>query len=160
MNLTFEPLTKVDLEEALLVARRCFPNHENDIRAAYERSLDPEKKYLEERRFLQYYIVKDSEAKKIVAVSGLYNRKEYPEYEAWLGWFCTDPNFRGKGIGRKTLEWTINKARELGYKKFKLYTSTDPNEAIAQNLYEDMGLKVYKSEKRENEEILFRELDL
>jgi GNAT superfamily N-acetyltransferase len=93
----------------------------------------------------------------------LYNRKEYPEDEVWLGWFCADPTIRGQGIGRRTLEWSINKAREMGYKKLKLYTSTDPAEAAAQGLYESVGLKIYKREPNkgfENEEILYRELGL
>lgn len=163
MNLIFAPLTQSHLQEALSVGIRSFPDHADEIRTAYLRALDPEKKYLQERRLLQYYVVIDTDTSKVIAITGLYNRKEYPEDEAWLGWFCTDPEFRGKGIGRKTLEWTMNKARELGYKKFKLYTSTDSNETAAQNLYESVGLKVYKREPSKyypDEEVLYREVDL
>lgn len=163
MNLTFEPLSESRFKEAVSIGARAFPNNKEKIEEMYKFSLDPEKKYLDERRFLQNYIGIDSGADKIIALTGLYNRKEFSEEEVWLGWFCSDPDVRGKGIGRKTLEWTIDKAKELGYKKFRLYTSTDPNEAAAQNLYESVGLKIYKREKSEKfpgEEILYREMDL
>lgn len=163
MTLVFEPLSRSRFEEAVSVGTRSFPDHGDDIREAYERALDPEKKYLDERRLLEYYLAIDQETNKVVAITGLYNRKEYLEDEVWLGWFCADPEVRGKGIGRQTLEWTINKARGTGYKRLRLYTSTDPNEAAAQNLYESVGLKVYKREPSTDypdEEILYREVDL
>ena len=53
--------------------------------------------------------------------------------------------------------------KEHGYKKIKLYTTTDPNEVHAQKLYEDAGLKVYKINKdipHKGIDTLFRELDL
>jgi GNAT superfamily N-acetyltransferase len=70
---------------------------------------------------------------------------------------------RGRGIGRKISEWTISKARDLGYRQLKLYTSTDPNETMAQKLYESVGLKLYKREPSEDvlgEEIWYRVMDL
>jgi GNAT superfamily N-acetyltransferase len=163
MNIIVKPLSRSRLKEASLLGAKVFPNHAKEIRAAYERSLDPEKKYLEERRLLQYYMAVDLDTNKIVALTGLYNRREYEEGEVWLGWFCADPEIRGQGIGRRTLEWTMNKARELGYKKFRLYTSTDPNEAVAQHLYESVGLQIYKRESNKDypdEEILYREVNL
>lgn len=161
--LIFEPITNSNFLEALTLASKVFPNHKEEIEKAYKRVLDPTTAYLDERRILEYYAGKDTYLNKIVSVTGIYNRKEYPEDEVWLGWFCVDPIMRGKGIGRETLEWTIKKARELGYKKFKLYTSTDPNEAFAQNLYESVGLKIYKREPNEKfpqEEILYREIEI
>lgn len=163
MDLSFELLSNKNYEEALLLAQRSFPDNRESIKKAYQRFLDPQKKYLDERRLLEYFVVKDLETNKIVAVTGLYNRKEYPENEVWLGWFCVDPDMRGGGIGRKVLVWTIKRAKELGFEKMKLYTSTDPNESIAQNLYESLGLKIYKKEQSkdfEDEEVLYRSLDL
>ncbi len=163
MDLVFEPLSQENIKEALALISAVFPTHAEEVRVAYERALDPEKAYLEDRRLFEYFVVRDTESKKVIGVTGLYNRKEYPEDEAWLGWFCVDSNVRGKGIGRKTLEWTMNRARELEYKKFKLYTSTDPNESAAQGLYESVGLKIYKREPSkitEGEEILYREVSL
>ncbi len=163
MNLIFEPISEARFDEALALALGVFPDHRQDIEAPYRSSMDPKHPYWKQRRFVRYYVVIDTDTDKIVAVTGLYDRNEYPEDEIWLGWFATLPAVRGQGIGRKTLEWTMNKARELGYKKFKLYTSTDPNEAAAQNLYESVGLKIYKREPSEDypeEEILYRGMDL
>ena len=79
-----------------------------------------------------------------------------------MAWFCLDPNVRGKGLGRQLLEWTMTKAKEEGYKVFRLYTSTDPNEAPAQKLYESIGLKV--TEEKDDDEtpykILYRQCNL
>lgn len=77
-----------------------------------------------------------------MGVTGFYTRTVGPEDMAWLGWYCVSPLERGKGIGRKILEWTIARAREEGFKTMRLYTSTDPNEREAQNLYEKMGFAV------------------
>lgn len=163
MNLSFESLSHENFDEAFKLATSVFPNQEKEIEIPYRGSLDPSSSYWNERRLVQYYIVKDVGTNKIVAVTGLYNRNDYPEDEAWLGWFCVDPSARGRGLGRKVLSWTMNKAKEMGYKRFKLYTSTDPNEVAAQNLYESVGLKIFKREPSEDwpdEEILYREVNL
>lgn len=163
MNLSFEPLSHENFDEAFKLATSVFPDQLKEIEIPYRGSLDPKSSFWNERRMVRYYVVKDTDVGKIVAVTGLYNRKDYPEDEVWLGWFCVDPSVRGHGLGRKVLEWTMNKAREMGYKRFKLYTSTDPNEAAAQNLYESVGLKIFKREPSEgwpDEEILYREVNL
>ena len=56
-------------------------------------------------------MVQDVDTKEIIGLTGLYNRKEYPEDEVWLGWFCIDPKYRGQGRGRMLLEWTLQRAR-------------------------------------------------
>ena len=77
----------------------------------------------------------------------------------WLGWYCLDKNERGKGFGREILEWTINNVKEKGYKIMRLYTTTDPNEATAQKLYEDLSFKIIDEEQKEGDsyKTLYRE---
>lgn len=99
----------------------------------------------------------------IVAITGLYNEKDkHDEDEVWLGWFGVIPECRGMGIGREVLEWSIKEARQLGYKKLRLWTTTYPDEANAQELYEKVGLKIFHKEKYLNTEYekLYREIVL
>jgi hypothetical protein len=72
MDLAVEPLTERIVPGAAHLGARVFPNHADDIAAAYLRALDPKKAYLTERRLLQYFVAIDSETKKMLAITGLY----------------------------------------------------------------------------------------
>ena len=160
IDLHFDSLTSENLPRALTLVSEVFPFNKKEIGAAYRDSLDPTSDRMKQRRMLEYFVVTNKSTGNVIAVTGLYNKTEYPPEEAWLAWFCVDPKERGQGIGRKTLEWTINRARSKGYKIFRLYTSTDPNEVEAQHLYESVGLKIYKRERSEEfpeEETIYRE---
>jgi len=80
----------------------------------------------------------------------------------WVGWFCVDPKSRGKQIGKELLKKAINSAKEEGRKYLELYTSTNPKEKIAHNLYRTMGFKITKREKGAygKEDKLFFQLQL
>ena len=51
------------------------------------------------------------------------------------------PAFRGKGIGKFILEFALQKAKELGYKRITLETASALKEAIG--LYKKYGFKRY-----------------
>ena len=51
---------------------------------------------------------------------------------------------RGKGLGKALLEHSINKAKELGFKKITLETASVLKEAIA--LYLKYGFKPFEGE--------------
>ena len=163
------PLSKENLEETISLALKVFPLDaagKNPPERGFRKSLSNEanlKSWKGPEHILSrlnYWILLD-EKDKVIGVTGLYGYKEIPE-EVWLAWFCLDPNVRGKGLGRQLLEWTMTKAKEEGYKVFRLYTSTDPNEAPAQKLYESIGLKV--TEEKDDDEtpykILYRQCNL
>ncbi|MDE1874577.1 MAG: GNAT family N-acetyltransferase [Patescibacteria group bacterium] len=164
VKISFHPLSVQNLSAALSVASGVFPYNIRSIEAAYRDSLDPLSERMKKRRLLAYFVATNDMTGKVIAVTGLYNHLiDHSPDEAWLGWFCVDPTERGKGFGRKTLEWTIERARDMGYKMFRLYTSTDSNEREAQSLYESEGLAIYKrepSEEHPGEEIIYRELSL
>jgi GNAT superfamily N-acetyltransferase len=163
MSLKLEPLSKENLKEALELAQKLFPDYIDRIEKVYEVSLeknmvDP---YWKTRRILEYWVGVDTISGKIVVITGFYQKTEHDADEIWLGWFGVNPEIRGRGIGRQTLEWSINTARERGYKFLRLWTTTDPEEAIAQKLYDSVGLSVYKEELDKNgDTILYRELKL
>jgi GNAT superfamily N-acetyltransferase len=143
MNLSFEPLSGENLEEGIKLLYEIFPDDAQKAELAYRASIDPKSSYWKTRRILDYYLVMDKEVEKIVAITGFYQLDSHSEEEIWLGWYGVSVEFRGRGIGRNVLEWTINKAKGLGFKKFRLWTTDSPEEAIAQKLYESLGIKIY-----------------
>ncbi|MEK7175920.1 MAG: GNAT family N-acetyltransferase [Patescibacteria group bacterium] len=162
------PLSKENLEETIELAHKVFPLDaagENPPEKGFRKSLLPEedREYWEKNKLfrLNYWVLLDDRSDRVIGVTGLYAFSDHKE-EAWLAWFCIDPAERGKGLGRRLLEWTMTKAKEEGYSVFKLYTSTDPNEAAAQNLYESIGLKITEEQKDSESEykILYRQRSL
>jgi GNAT superfamily N-acetyltransferase len=163
------PLSEENLEETIELAHKVFPLDaagDNPPERGFRKSLSNEanlKSWKGSEHVLSrlnYWVLLD-EKDKVIGVTGLYGDKETPE-EVWLAWFCLDPEARGHGLGRKLLEWTLDKARQEGYSIFNLYTSTDPNEAAAQKLYESLGLEIVKKEKdpESSHNILYRQLKL
>lgn len=163
------PLSKENLEETIALAHKVFPldaASKNPPERGFRKSLSKEaniKSWKGPENILSRlnYWVLLGEGSKVVGVTGLYGFKDVPD-EVWLAWFCLDPEIRGQGLGRKLLTWTMDKAKDEGYKIFKLYTSTDPNEAAAQRLYESVGLKIVKKEKDPESpyDIMYRQVNL
>ena len=110
---------------------------------------------------LEYFVAVD-ETEKVLGTTGLYSRRNDEKVAYWLGWYCVDPKFRGKGIGSKLLDYTIKKAKERGKKYLRLYTSTSAGEEVAQQVYDRRGFRTIRREKIKNEkyEIIFKELTL
>jgi GNAT superfamily N-acetyltransferase len=148
------PLSKKYLEETVKMVNDVFP-YETNTEWNPERSFLTYINYVEQPesfakqwvRKIHYWIVL-SNTNEVIGVTGLYKTSEDPKDLVWVGWFCVRPNQREKGLGRKLLEWTVEQARIEGYKRLKLYTSTHPNEARAQNLYEKLGFVMIVEEGR------------
>ncbi|MGD8663942.1 MAG: GNAT family N-acetyltransferase [Desulfobacterales bacterium] len=79
------------------------------------------------------------ETNKVIGTTGLYRYKKDADEAAWVAWFCVDHRARGRGIGQALIDHTVKLARNGGFDKIRLYTSTDPNEEAAQRLYEKNG---------------------
>ncbi|MCD4847410.1 MAG: GNAT family N-acetyltransferase [Candidatus Aegiribacteria sp.] len=109
---------------------------------------------------LSNFWVAIDEDNNVVGTTGIYTYIKDENEAIWLAWFCVDPEQRGKGIGKKLIEYSINMAREYKKKYFRLYTSSDPNEAAAQNLYDKYGFKVIKRGKKLFYTRIYRELEL
>ena len=159
------PLSKKYLDQTIQLAQEIFPgdaehfwNPDRSFKFSLRLIDDPG--LWKERNLdkIGYWIVLN-DVDEVVGVTGLYRTNEDPEGLVWLGWYCVRADQRGKGLGRKLLEWTIEKAKSEGFKILKLYTSTDPNEARAQELYEKMGFKLIgeEQEKDEKYKTLYRE---
>jgi GNAT superfamily N-acetyltransferase len=174
-----EPLSESNIDEAINVANKIFPDAANDDKNSpklgYGASLNPEKYKDFWKRFnlayLEYFVAMDEKTEKIIGITGLYNR--YIDSEnVWIGWFGVRSDYRRLGLGKDLLQWTIDKALEKNFSAIRLYTSTNPKESVAQKLYDKFGFKIIdkanlpKEIKKEAEwidadyEVIFRELKL
>ncbi|MFX1252174.1 MAG: GNAT family N-acetyltransferase [Promethearchaeota archaeon] len=182
-----EPLSHATLKQASSLANAVFES-EPGIRPSEEFSAslgqDPEViKKMEEKKVkdIEYWVAvhenKLTGEKKVVGTTGLYmdlneypfltNSSHEPEKARWLGWFCVDPQLRGKGIGTALLKYTINLAQKRGATFMRLYTSTHSSEKIAQTVYRNLGLKIihvdpkkHIDNKGEEYQLVYRELRL
>lgn len=143
-----QPLSEKNIEKAIASANRSFPGEvDSDVspEKAFWASLDKDKfeDFWQKRKLtgLKYFVGIDEETGEVIGVSGLYGKSEDSE-AVWLAWFFVDPQYRGEGYGRELLGFAIDMARKDGYSLLRLYTSTDPEESAAQNLYEKVGLKI------------------
>lgn len=148
----------IDLANSVfwLEAKKKYP----EIAFSASIGIEPHSSYVTEKGTddLHYWIAKEDG--KVLGTVGLYHELETPD-RIWIGWFCVSPDARGKGIGRKLLQFTVNRAKsDKEYKEIWLYTSRDPNEAAAQILYDKMGFQIMTEEAKEPYAILNRRLIL
>jgi ribosomal protein S18 acetylase RimI-like enzyme len=71
-----------------------------------------------------------------------------------------DPEYRGKGLGKEVLRWTIDKAKREGNSVLRLYTSPNEDLAIAQVVYDKFGFVTTKTEEKGGENVIYKELAL
>lgn len=100
------------------------------------------------------------EAERVLGTTGLYRYIKDSDEAVWVAWFCVDPKARGRGIGQALIDHTVSRARNAGFNRIRLYTSTDPNEAAAQRLYERNGFKEIGRKKGMFAITIFREKTL
>ncbi len=109
---------------------------------------------------LSNFWVAIDEDENVYGTIGIYTYSKDDNEAIWLAWFCVDPDQRGQGIGKRLIEHSIKMAKSYNKRYFRLYTSSDPNEATAQNLYEKYGFLVKKRVKKLFYEKIYRELVL
>ena len=164
-----EPLSKRTLRQAMELLNRVFPVQTSEERSDFwlPVSLQFSKlpklvrtSYDKNVSMLKYWVA--VEKGRVVGTTGIYALRKDRNDACWLSWYCVDPEFRGRGIGEKLLDFSIRQARLRGKKFFRCYTSiNDPNEAAAQKLYEKKGLMVFrKGWKRGKYQIVHRQKKL
>lgn len=79
------------------------------------------------------------EADRVLGTVGLYQTPKDAGTAYWLGWFCVSPEARGRRLGQRLIDFAVAETKVAGQQYLRLYTSTDPNEAAAQALYERNG---------------------
>lgn len=166
-----QPLSHVTLHGAISVLDRTFPSktifEQMSLRACLNRN-----KLIYRLGFLiagvqqlNYWVAVDNrepQSPQVVGLIGLYNHREDADEALWIAMFCVDPACRGQGIGKDLLNFAINKAKLAGKRYLRLYTSTDPNEAKAQTIYDKVGFRIIDRRPIPGEpcDRIYRELDL
>ena len=142
-------LEKKYLNQACDLLRKVFP--EDDIAPeSFNASLNKKKfedfiKKSPLTRSLQFYVALN-EKDQVIGTAGLYSLKEDYKDSYWLGWYCVDPEERGMGLGRKLLDYCIDKAKNEGKIYLKLRMSNDPEEKKAQRIYEMNEFYTYEDD--------------
>lgn len=158
-------LTKKYLSKGIKLVESIFTDEEESVKKEMEASVDEKKfqKYVTKIdrhiRSLEYFIAVNTKGK-CVGIIGMYTLIESYEDTLWIGWYCVHKKYRGRGIGKLLLDFVIDKARESGKKYICLYTSTDNNEATAQEIYEKYGFYITERIKKDGYEILYRKKTL
>jgi hypothetical protein len=62
----------------------------------------------------------------LLGTTGLYRYNRDVNEAVWVAWFSVDPKARGRGIGQALIDHTVSRARNTGFNRIRLYTSTGP----------------------------------
>lgn len=133
-NFICEKVTNENLDLAIKIQNTIFPNENG----ALNLKASADKKFIEDvygkdyRKSVDFWICKSEDGQPL-GITGIYSYVEYPN-DAWCGWFGIMPEMQGKGYGRKLFSWTMEKAKEMGFENFRLYTDLEDND-IAAGLY-------------------------
>lgn len=156
-ELFFEEVTVENVDEAIKVQRKIFPNDDGaiNIQISTDRSLI-KKYFLDESKYrdtAKFWLCRTGNG--IVGITGIYSYFEYPE-DAWLGWFGVLSEFRKKGLGREILLWTMSQAKVGGFNTFRLYTDME-DDAEAVCLYRKIGMieEPYTTEDLDGQTFVF-----
>ena len=151
-DFSIAPLSFGNLLSALELVDRVFPRAQQGKERAdffFPASLLPPGRWLVRLigyPTVLYWVAVDRESRKVIGTVGIYAMSSDPE-AYWGGWMCVDTRDRSRGIGFALMRHAITQAARRNDRKYvRLYTSTDPNEAKAQILYDSVGLTVYKTE--------------
>ena len=164
-GITIIPLNKEYLKKAIKLVESVFTDEEDSVRREIEASVY-EKKFQQyitkvdrHTKSLEYFIAVDAKGR-LIGIIGMYTLIENYKDTLWIGWYCVDKKHRRRGIGRLLLDFVITKAQERNKRYICLYTSTDRNEAEAQDIYDKYGFYVTEAVHKDGYDILFRKKTL
>ena len=112
----FTLIDKSNLDTAHEIENIIFP-HYDALKNYLDSIFDPKKS--------GYYLIKENDV--YIGIIGIYSYDAYPD-DAWLGWFGLLEEYRGKGYGRKALEFFEELARNRGFRYARLFTDTLNND--------------------------------
>ncbi|MGA9382412.1 MAG: GNAT family N-acetyltransferase [Phormidium sp.] len=167
-----KPLSYQTLEPAIALVDKIFPYQQDTMyenasvafRASLEKNNPTSRSLLNQMQITEanYWVAIDEKSGKVTGTTGLYSYAEDEAEAYWLGFTCVNPDFRGQKIGAKLVDFAIEKARSADKKFLRLYTSNSPDQAVAQILYENRGLRIIGEEQIEGSKFkkIYRELKL
>jgi GNAT superfamily N-acetyltransferase len=148
-----QPLSLQTLPGATALVERVFSSLTLLERHSFAASLQPDRlPYAIARTLagvtqLRYWVLWDPAADQVIGTVGIYCHRHDADAADWLAMFSIDPDYRGQGLGKRLLNFAIHQAQARGKRYLRLYTSTDPKEAVAQTLYERNGFQVVAEEQ-------------
>lgn len=138
MEITIRKIQKSDNKELAAIIRSCFHDFEVATKGTvYE---DPTTDHLFElfkEKNSSLFVVEENY--KLLGCCGIFPTVGLPENCAELVKFYLDKNARGKGIGRKLMEESIDFAKESGFKS--IYIESLPEFSTAVSIYEKQDFK-------------------
>lgn len=124
-----------------LIQRNLEPFEEagNVLAATFRRLENLDEVYSEEGAF--FFVARDSVADCYIGGVGLGPLHGLPASEGFgeIRDMVLDKDYRGRGIGTRLLEMSVDKAISLGYEK--LYLETVPNMVTARRLFQRFGFR-------------------
>ena len=129
------PLTQEQLTNAISLLEKIFP-YKSDQQIIRFSLIDS----LGEKAYNQIYWIAVEKSNRVIGITGLYDYAKDKKV-SWLGWFGVHPKYRQRGIGSSLLQYSIDQAVQKGSTRLRLYTSSDPNEQAAHQLYKKFGFQ-------------------
>ncbi len=164
-DISIIPLSQKYLEKAIKLVHTTFPEDaamEINPGMAFRVSLEPEKHAdffaKDKADEMKYFIAIDTKKDKVVGTTGLYHLKKESKENIWLGWYCVDRNYRGIGIGKALLQYTIVEAKKD--KRKYLYLYTEEMYVEAQKLYDAFGFETVEITEPYEKEAIHKCLNL
>lgn len=146
-KLIIEPLSKMSLNEAIILQMKILKPANKYEKETLLASLD---KHNHQEVYtnsfistMNYWVMKDMERNCVIGLTGLYQEPSDNTDECWVGWFCVDPVYRGKGYGKKLFDFTMKKAQNTGKKYLHIYTYNSKKFQPAINMYKKQGFVEY-----------------
>ncbi|RLA84627.1 MAG: hypothetical protein DRG78_00990 [Epsilonproteobacteria bacterium] len=159
-NITITSLTKHTLESATSLRDKTFSHLKKHEKETLKASLDKSnyKKCFKQNELvdIEYFVMIDNDLEVVIGLTGIYTEITDTKDMCWLGWFCIDEGYRGQGLSKKLLDFSIEKARELNKSCLHLYTYDSKDYIPAIKLYEQYDFVVYDTDKKD----IYYKLDL
>jgi len=150
--LTYEKVGTKNLKEATKIQNLIFPKEKSN--QAFKASIYPKlfPKHYKILKSANFWLVKKKNS--YIGITGIYNYIKYPR-DAWLDWFGIVQTEQKRGVGTQILEWTMQKAKAMGYENFRTYTSLEYNpKGIQFYRHKNFLEERYTAEKNISETIL------
>ena len=132
----------------------------NLLRASLDKELHKQSLKQNDITTLSYWVARDKVSKKVIGLTGLYT-EIYDEENCWLGWFCVDKTYRGKGLGKRLLQFAEEQAKSLKKETMHIYTYNSKKYARAIEMYKQFGYSEYavKNTKYKRDLYFKKEID-
>lgn len=158
-----EPLSYMTLKEAERLRDNTFDDIEDIEKALLQASLNTSlyKKSLEKNdiSMISYWVARDRVSKKVIGLTGLYTEVD-DERNCWLGWFCVDETYRGKGFGKRLLQFAEEQAISFNKETIHIYTYNTKKYIRAIEMYKQFGYKEYAVKNMKYKRNLYFKKDL